>query len=546
MKAVFGSPLKNFQPILLGWALGAALLEALFVLALRSLLINTKPLWFAETSLKFSMANSFLSLLLIVGLRTFFQWQFHNKAVFLSVVGMQKLRSKILSRRIKSSEALYRSPLLEKFQNELLRKLPLVQKGYLAYYQSQNAMLQLLLFCGLLPIFPAPYFLGLLFIALPALLISKLRIGYLRKSNESFQKSASQSLNLMEKFSAKLEFLKPNGFLQGESQKLQSFLQSKEKPLLHWERAHAFFPSLMEALYFLSLGLIFGTLFFLSPQSFKNPEIIAFGALMLLMYKPLREWTRNYPLWVQAKQIEGEFYQENNNLPEPSIPVFHEDSSFRISQLTFAYPGKKAIWENLNLNWDARQNCCLSAPNGWGKSSLLKLLCQLENPQQGKINYPSFLKKGKLPSLFYLPQKAQITPAHLSVLKEFSNIFPEGYMELCQILDVKNLLFQYMESPEETWEECWHFQDKLSGGQIQRICLATAFACPQSYLLLDEPTTWLPGNKRVRIMQDLLHFRKQFSPSPNSTGLLCVTHEEDLKEIFPHKILLNSKAQLDH
>lgn len=63
------------------------------------------------------------------------------------------------------------------------------------------------------------------------------------------------------------------------------------------------------------------------------------------------------------------------------------------------------------------------------------------------------------------------------------------------------------------------YTGELSGGQLQRVCIALALACRSTFLIADEPTTALDSVNRHKVLEAL---RSWGSDGP---GLLFITHD---------------------
>ena len=69
-----------------------------------------------------------------------------------------------------------------------------------------------------------------------------------------------------------------------------------------------------------------------------------------------------------------------------------------INSLTVAYGGFTLL-NDINFHISESDKICLVGKNGAGKSTILKLICGLQNPTAGKVAVPSGVKIGYLPQI---------------------------------------------------------------------------------------------------------------------------------------------------
>ena len=79
--------------------------------------------------------------------------------------------------------------------------------------------------------------------------------------------------------------------------------------------------------------------------------------------------------------------------------------------------------------------------------------------------------------------------------------------------------------------------EKLSGGQQRRLAVAVQLLRNPSILLLDEPTAGLDWSMKNDV-KNLIHGLK------NKNTIIIVTHEPDLFEGIPYRILLLEKGKI--
>ena len=140
--------------------------------------------------------------------------------------------------------------------------------------------------------------------------------------------------------------------------------------------------------------------------------------------------------------------------------------------------------------------------NGTGKSTLLKLLCGMEDPDGGAIMRRSGLR------VSYLPQMPDYSEARTPVMQVLESAprdvgAPDEY-------EARSLLMQLGISDLDADVRT------LSGGQKKRVALAAALIRPVDLLLLDEPTNHIDAATIAWLEDRLAHYRG---------ALMMVTHD---------------------
>ena len=140
--------------------------------------------------------------------------------------------------------------------------------------------------------------------------------------------------------------------------------------------------------------------------------------------------------------------------------------------------------------------------NGTGKSTLLKLLCGMEEPDDGAIMRRSGLR------VSYLPQMPDYSEPRTPVMQVLESApkdvgAPDEY-------EARSLLMQLGITDFDADVRT------LSGGQKKRVALAAALIRPVDLLLLDEPTNHIDASTIAWLEDRLAHYRG---------ALMMVTHD---------------------
>lgn len=191
----------------------------------------------------------------------------------------------------------------------------------------------------------------------------------------------------------------------------------------------------------------------------------------------------------------------------------------------FSYDGVNPILENVSLGLEEKQFWAIVGPNGGGKTTFLKLLMGLLDPQKGRIELFGHSPKDVRQKIGYVPQ----------VLR-FDKHFPISVEELVLqgLLSRLSWWGRFKEHDIALAQDALEsvgllaFKDvpfgSLSGGQAQRALIARALIGGPDLLLLDEPTASVDSQAEKEIFEILKRFAK------NKT-VLMVTH--DLNAIAP-------------
>ncbi|WP_010251876.1 ABC transporter ATP-binding protein [Acetivibrio cellulolyticus] len=173
----------------------------------------------------------------------------------------------------------------------------------------------------------------------------------------------------------------------------------------------------------------------------------------------------------------------------------------------------KGLWilKGFNLQLKSGEVVGLSGPSGCGKTSLSRILSGYMSPDEGSVTLDGepLPRKGFSPVqlVFQHPEKA-INPRWQMYKTLNEGWSPDG--ELLESLGI-----------EENWFKRW--PNELSGGELQRFCVARALSTDTRFLIADEMTTMLDAITQAQIWKVVLDTAKR-----NNMGVLVVSHEEHL------------------
>jgi zinc transport system ATP-binding protein len=188
----------------------------------------------------------------------------------------------------------------------------------------------------------------------------------------------------------------------------------------------------------------------------------------------------------------------------------------KIEQVTLNY-GSVVVLENISLVIKQQGFLAVIGPNGGGKTTLLKLILGLLEPESGKVVYQGGVKSvadiGYVPEVSLTDREFPINVwdtvllgllGRRSLIAPFST--PEKDRALAALRKVDMLQFKHAQMGE------------LSEGQRQRILIARALVSEPKVLLLDEPTASVDQNIQQNIYELLNKLKKNIA-------VVMVTHD---------------------
>lgn len=191
------------------------------------------------------------------------------------------------------------------------------------------------------------------------------------------------------------------------------------------------------------------------------------------------------------------------------------ESLLQIENLTKSF-GECLLFKDITFGINEGDKVGIIAKNGMGKSTLLKIICDKEVHDSGKITFKNDINVG------FLEQDPYLDP-ELSI------------MEVC--------MSAYDKNAENAWDYENRFKQtlsqlkindfnqkigKLSGGQIKRVALAKIIIKNCDLIILDEPTNHLDI--------DMIEWLESYL-SRNKVAILMVTHDRYFLDKVCNKII---------
>ena len=214
-------------------------------------------------------------------------------------------------------------------------------------------------------------------------------------------------------------------------------------------------------------------------------------------------------------------------------------NDIQINHLYFSYDGATVL-EDINLSYNKNEFLAIIGPNGGGKSTLLKMMIGLLEPERGEV-----LLFGEKPlqvshEIAYVPQDTiankdfpikvmdVVLMGRLSKSKAFATYSKEDReiaLRMLERVGMKGFEHQKINT--------------LSGGQRQRVFIARALACEAKIMFLDEPTASIDTAGQI----DMFKLLKSLN---DTVGIVIISHDINVALNYATKVVHVNRTLFMH
>lgn len=208
-----------------------------------------------------------------------------------------------------------------------------------------------------------------------------------------------------------------------------------------------------------------------------------------------------------------------------------------IENLSLSF-NKQPVLQDINLKITENDFLAIIGPNGGGKSTLLKVILGLMNPDNGNVRVFSREPGNSKNPIGYLPQHVSFDPD-----------FPINVYETVLSGRYHSPLKNYTEKDHGMVEkalkevEMYQMQERqmsrLSGGQMQRVFIARAIVREPKLLLLDEPMASIDPEMQNSFYNLLEQLRKRMA-------IVLVSHDVGAVSTYVDNIACLNKRLYYH
>lgn len=191
-----------------------------------------------------------------------------------------------------------------------------------------------------------------------------------------------------------------------------------------------------------------------------------------------------------------------------------------VKHVDFRYGSGPWILKDISFSVEEGERVAILGPSGYGKSTLAKVIAGYLQPQGGEV-----LWKGKpLPPSGFCP--IQLIYQHpekaLNPRWKMKDSLEEAGVPSGEVLTEMGI--------QEKWYERW--PNELSGGELQRFCVARVLKPETRLLICDEMTTMLDAINQAHIWNFVLRYAEK-----HNMTLLAITHNQYLADRVATRIL---------
>ena len=263
----------------------------------------------------------------------------------------------------------------------------------------------------------------------------------------------------------------------------------------------------------------------------------AFLQLVGQIQGPAVRLTRQVPAFVNATaSIDRLMALENSPKEEKGDPVVIPGvAGIRLENVTFRYDGEgRYIFKDFSFDFPPGSRTAIVGETGVGKSTMVRLMMALLEPQQGKVvlygnGREAVASALTRRNLVYVPQGNSLFSGTIRDNLRLGD--PEACEDdMKRVLEIAAAEFVF-DLPDGLDTVCGEGGTGLSEGQAQRIAIARGLLRPGSILLLDEFSSSLDPDTEDRLMRNLI-------AGKDEKTMVFITHRQKISEFCKNTLLL--------
>jgi len=283
----------------------------------------------------------------------------------------------------------------------------------------------------------------------------------------------------------------------------------------------------------LTLNIAIGATFLICTilvfqNSLSLGSLTAINLLLITLLDPtgMIFWATNDMMsgFAACSRLFNSLLIEENEISDTTLKELPKTFTGKIEfqNVTFSYgEGKKPVLQNISFTVEKNQRVALVGPTGCGKTTLIKLLLRLYEPQEGTIcidgrNIQDFPLNELRRHIGYIEQDIYLFSRTIKENIAFGkpNASDEEILAVAELAQVHDFVKEF---PDQYNTVVGERGARLSGGEKQRVAIARAFLTDPDILILDDAVSSVDSETEEKITRSLENIAK------NRTTLI-ITH----------------------
>ncbi len=212
----------------------------------------------------------------------------------------------------------------------------------------------------------------------------------------------------------------------------------------------------------------------------------------------------------------------------------------KIENLVKKYDGNLVL-NNLNLETEDINTLVIIGPSGGGKSTLIRILAGLENPNSGKVKIDD--------------EKIRYNEKYLCSYRKTIGLVFQAFNLFPHLTALENITLPLIQvhklNPVVAKERAVSFLTRfglkehmnkkpgqLSGGQQQRVAITRAITLETRFIILDEPTSALDPALTAEVLDIISELRKE------GKKIILVTHSMSFAKSVADRIIFVAEGKV--
>jgi len=226
--------------------------------------------------------------------------------------------------------------------------------------------------------------------------------------------------------------------------------------------------------------------------------------------------------------MDREYFMRTSKRTVPHL--MSANAGLEFQNVSLSTPGSytQRLVRGLNMTIEPGASVIIVGPSGVGKSSLMRAICGLWQPDKGCIRIPSNIDPMFLPQQPYIPDisvERNTLRRQMCFPKQVSDMTDK---EMMQILGRVNLIHLIESGKGLDTTSDW--RSRLSGGEKQRLAMARLLIAKPQMAFLDEATSALDSANERRLYQEMAN---------RGATYISIGHKKELLKF--HKYVLELK-----